>query len=245
MMSTVSQGRERTRVFATATLALIEAKLLLRDPGSLFTVVIPIFLLMVFGVSSAAGATAVLPATLATAIGLFGLYLVPTTLATYRERGILRRLSVTPLSPTRLLVVQLLIQTVLALASCVLLLCVAAGLGAELPIDALSFAAAVVLGLASLLSCGLLIGAVAPNGRVANGIGVLLYFPLAYVGGLILPPALMPPAVREIGIVTPLGALRQALADAWDGGGSALSLGVMAAYAVCVSLVAAKFFRWE
>ena len=63
--------------------------------------------LVVFGVSSGAGATAVLPATLATAIGIFGLYLVPTTLATDRERGILRGRSVTPLSPTRLRVVPI------------------------------------------------------------------------------------------------------------------------------------------
>jgi ABC-2 type transport system permease protein len=44
---------------------------------------------------------------------------------------------------------------------------------------------------------------------------------------------------------TPLGAFREALAAAWDGGGSALSLGVMAAYAVGVSLAAVTLFRWE
>ena len=244
-MSTMARSDARSHVSATATLASIEGRLLLRDPASLFTVAIPVFLLVVFGASSRAGATAVLPTTLATAIGLFGLYLVPTTLATYRERGILRRLSVTPLSPARLLGVQLLLQTALALVSCTLLVAVGAALGAALPIDAAAFAAAVVLGLACLLSCGLLIGAVAPNGRAANGIGVLLYFPLAYLGGLILPPPLMPPAVLAIGAFTPLGALREALAAAWEGGGSALSLGVMAAYAVGVSLAAVTLFRWE
>jgi ABC-2 type transport system permease protein len=244
-MSTIAPRDARSHVSATATLAAIEGRLLLRDPASLFTLAIPVFLLVVFGASSSAGATAVLPTTLATAIGLFGLYLVPTTLATYRERGILRRLSVTPLPPARLLGVQLLLQTVLALASCTLLVAVGAAMGAALPIDVVAFAAAVVVGLACLLSCGLLIGAVAPNGRAANGIGVLLYFPLAYLGGLILPPPLMPPAVLAIGAFTPLGALREALAAAWDGGGSALSLGVMAAYAVCVSLAAVTLFRWE
>lgn len=244
-MSTVARPGAGSHLSATTTLAAIEARLLLRDPGSLFTVAIPVFLLVVFGASSGAGATAVLPTTLATAIGLFGLYLVPTTLATYRERGILRRLSVTPLSPTRLLAVQLLLQTILALASCILLVAVGAAMGAVLPVDVAAFAAAVVLGLACLLSCGLLIGAVAPNGRAANGIGVLLYFPLAYLGGLILPPPLMPPTVLAIGAFTPLGALREALAAAWDGGASALSLGVMAAYAVCVSLAAIRLFRWE
>ena len=110
-MSTMARSDARSHVSATATLAAIEGRLLLRDPASLFTVAIPVFLLVVFGASSRAGATAVLPTTLATAIGLFGLYLVPTTLATYRERGILRRLSVTPLPPARLLGVQLLLQT--------------------------------------------------------------------------------------------------------------------------------------
>ncbi|MGI9821716.1 ABC transporter permease [Agromyces sp. Marseille-Q5079] len=232
---------------ATAKLTVVESKLLVREPGSLFTVVIPLFVLIVFGSSIGPDDTTLLPMVIAMAIGLVGLYLMPTALATYREKGILRRLSTTPVRPASLLVVQLILQFVLALVSCGALLAVAgAVLGARLPADALSFIAVFVLGTASMFAIGLLIAALAPSGRAANGIGVLLYFPMAYLAGLMQPVSQMPAILVRIGEFTPLGAFRQSLQDVWTGAApDPLLLGVMAAYAVVVSLAAAKFFRWE
>jgi ABC-2 type transport system permease protein len=221
---------------ATAKLTVVESKLLAREPGSLFTVVIPLFVLIVFGSSIGPDDTTLLPMVIAIAIGLVGLYLMPTALATYREKGVLRRLSTTPVRPASLLVVQLILQFVLALASC----------GALLPANALCFIAVFVLGTASMFAIGLLIAALAPSGRAANGIGVLLYFPMAYLAGLMQPVSQMPAILVRIGEFTPLGAFRQSLHDVWTGAApDPLLLGVMAAYAVVVSLAAARFFRWE
>jgi ABC-2 type transport system permease protein len=232
---------------ATAKLTLVETKLLVREPGSMFTFLIPLFILIVFGSSIRPGDTVLLPMTLAISIGLVALYLMPTALATYREKGILRRLSTTPVRPASLLIVQLLLQFVLALASCGVLIVVAGtALRAALPADAWSFAAVFVLGTASMFAIGLLIAALAPSGRAANGIGVLLYFPMAYLAGLIQPADQMAAIVVQIGEFTPLGAFHQTLQDVWTGGApDPLLLGVMAVYAVVVSLAAAKFFRWE
>lgn len=232
---------------ATAKLTVVESKLLVREPGSLFTVVIPLFILIVFGSSIGRGDTTLLPMTIAIAIGLVGLYLMPTALATYREKGILRRLSTTPVRPASLLVVQLILQFILALLSCGALLAVAgAVLGARLPANALSFIAVFVLGTASMFAVGLLIAALAPSGRAANGIGVLLYFPMAYLAGLMQPVSQMPAILVKIGEFTPLGAFRQSLQDVWTGAApDPLLLGIMAAYAVVMSLAAARFFRWE
>ncbi|WP_022890396.1 ABC transporter permease [Agromyces italicus] len=232
---------------ATAKLTVVESKLLLREPGSLFTFLIPLFILIVFGSSIGPGDTTLVPMTLAIAIGLVGLYLMPTALATYREKGILRRLSTTPLRPRNLLVVQLLLQFVLALVSCGALLAVASlALRAAMPANLIGFTAVFVLGTASMFAVGLLIAAVAPSGRAANGIGVLLYFPMAFLAGLIQPAGQMPAIVVQIGEFTPLGAFRKSLEDVWTGGAAdPVLLGVMAAYAIVVSLAAAKFFRWE
>jgi ABC-2 type transport system permease protein len=234
-------------VTALARLTAVELKLLVREPGSIFTMLIPLFILVVFGSSLTPGDTVLAPMTLAMAVGLVGLYLLPTTLATYRERGVLRRLSTTPLRPGVLLAVQLLLQFVLVLATAVLLLAVAGGvLGAALPPRALPFAAAFLLGTGALFAIGLLIAAVAPNGRSANGVGVLLYFPMAYLAGLMQPRDQMPALLAIIGEYTPLGAFRQALQDVWTGGSpSPLLLAVLAGYALVVSLAAARFFRWE
>lgn len=228
-------------------LAFVETKLLVREPGALFSLLIPLFILVVFGSSIEPGDTVLLPMALAIAVGLVGLYLLPTTLATYRERGVLRRLSITPLHPGTLLGVQLLLQLVLALVACALLTTVAGTvLGARLPTAVLAVAATFLLGTASLFAIGLLIAALAPNGRSANGIGVVLYFPMAYLAGLLQPADQMPAIVARVGEFTPLGAFAGSLREVWAGHApSLLPLGVLAAYAVVISIVAAKFFRWE
>ncbi|MFD1933163.1 MULTISPECIES: ABC transporter permease [Nonomuraea] len=232
---------------AITKLTTVELKLLVREPGSMFTILIPLFILVVFGSSITPGDTVLLPMSLAIAVGLVGLYLLPTTLATYRERGILRRLSTTPVRPGSMLLVQLILQLVLALVAAALLLGVAGTvLGAHLPGRVLPFVVAFLLGTAAMFAVGLLIAALAPNGRSANGVGVLLYFPMAFLAGLIQPTDQMPVILARIGEYTPLGAFRQALQDVWAGHWpSPLLLGVMAAYAAIVSLAAATYFRWE
>jgi ABC-2 type transport system permease protein len=231
---------------ATGKLLASEARLLLRDPGSLFTILIPVFLLGAFGVTAGSAATAVVPTMLTVAMGMSGLYLVPTTLAGYREKGILRRLSTTPLPPARLLIAQLLLQAALAAISVTLLIGIAVALlRAAAPADLPGLAAVLVVGGAAMLACGLLIGATARDGRSANGIGVLLFFPLAYLAGMLQPPALMPSLLRAIGEFTPLGALRVAIEAAWSGASiELLPIGILAAYAVGIGLAAAKLFRW-
>ncbi|MDP4500547.1 ABC transporter permease [Nonomuraea turcica] len=230
-----------------AKLTTVELKLLAREPGSIFTILIPLFILVAFGSSISPGDTVLLPMTLAIAVGLVGLYQLPTTLATYRERGILRRLSTTPVRPGSMLGVQLILQLVLALTACALLLAVAGTvLSAHVPSQVVPLAAAFLLGTAAMFAIGLLIAAVAANGRTANGVGVMLYFPMAYLAGLMQPVENMPVILARVGEFTPLGAFRQTLQDVWAGvSPDPLLLGVMAAYAVLVSLAAAKFFRWE
>ncbi|MGW0807545.1 ABC transporter permease [Nonomuraea sp. NPDC002799] len=232
---------------ALAKLASVELKLLVREPGSMFSILIPLFILVVFGSSIGPGDTVLLPMALAIAVGLVGLYMVPTTMATYRERGILRRLSTTPVRPMSMLVVQLALQFVLALAACALLVVVAGTvLGARLPAQVPLIVVTFLLGTGALFAIGLLIAAVATNGRTANGIGVLLFFPMSYLAGLMQPRDQMPVILANVGEYTPLGAFRQSLQDVWAGGAAdPVLLGVMAAYALVLSLVAARFFRWE
>jgi ABC-2 type transport system permease protein len=232
-----------------------EAKLMLREAGWVFTAGIPVFVLVVFGlVPAGAGADAggaglelLVAMTMAINLGLVALYMVPTTLATYRERGILRRLSTTPVHPATLLTVQLVLQLALALASAALLVVVArVAFDVALPRGVPALLGVYALGTVAMFAVGLLIAAVAPSGRLANGIGVLLYFPSAFLAGLMLPKDLMPAALARAGEFTPLGALRQSLLDAWHGAGpDPLLMAIMAGYALIVSVAAARLFRWE
>lgn len=230
-----------------ARLARVEVKLMLREGSAFITMAIPLFVLVIFGISVESGDT-VLPAiTMAIVVALKALYEVPTSLGTYRERGILRRLSTTPASPAALLAAQLVVQVLLMAVTVAILLCVATlALGLTLPRNGLWSVLVFVLGIAAMFAIGLFIAAVSPNGRVANGIGVLLYFPLAFLGGVTIPKDAMPPLLARIGEFTPLGAFRQALQDAWGGAApQPLHLAVLVVYAAIVGLAAAKLFRWE
>ena len=99
---------------------------------------------------------------------------------------------------------------------------------------------------AALLGAGLLIAALAPTGRVARGIGVLLFYAMMFFAGLMLPIPNMPAILQHISHATPLGAAVPALTAATQGSfPAALQLLTMAGWAVAFGLAAASFFRWE
>ena len=165
----------------------------------------------------------------------------------YRERGVLRRLQTTPIGPVRVLVARLAADLTVAVATVVLILAVARiGFGVPLPRQAGGFVLAALLAAAALLGAGLLVAAIAPTGRVARGIGALLFYVMMFFAGLWLPIPNMPATLQHISHATPLGAAVPALTAATQGSlPTALQLLTMAGWAAAFGLAAARFFRWE
>jgi ABC-2 type transport system permease protein len=227
-----------------AKLTGTELKLFMRDPIAwFFAIAFPPLLLVILGSipafrepSEDLGGLRVIdlyvPIMVGFVLAMLAISVVPTYLATYRENGILRRLSTTPVDPAGLLGAQVAMALLIALFAVTLVL----GVGIV----------AFVLAAASLLSVGVLVAAVAPSGRAASGIGTMLFFPMMFFAGLYVPRDAMPAVLRRIGDFTPLGAGVQALQDAAGGAWpQPLHLAVMAAFAVVAGLAAAKLFRWE
>jgi ABC-2 type transport system permease protein len=180
-------------------------------------------------------------------LALLALTNMPMIVADYRERGVLRRLQTTPIGPIRVLAAQLVADLTVAVAMVVLLLAVARiGFAVPLPRQPGAFALTALLAAAALLAVGLLIAAVAPTGRVARGIGAVVFYPMLFFAGLWLPIPNMPAVLQHISHATPLGAAVPALTLAAEGSWpTALQLLTMAAWAVAFGLAAARFFRWE
>jgi ABC-2 type transport system permease protein len=234
-----------------------EAKLLVREPILLFWgVAFPLVLLTVMGLAGdkpqpdLGGMTLVqtyVPVLVAFTFTILGVSALPTALANYRERGVLRRLATTPARPVWLLGAQLATNSAIAALTAALILALARiAFGVPLPHLPLAFALAVVLAAAALLSIGLLIAAVAPRARVAGAVGTMLFFPLMFFAGLWAPRATMGDTLRGIGDYTPLGAAVQALQDATAGAWpDARQLLVMLAYAGLSALAAIRLFRWQ
>jgi ABC-2 type transport system permease protein len=180
-------------------------------------------------------------------IAMVSLQMMPSWLATYRERGILRRLSTTPVHPVLLLTAQLLMNLLVAIVSVALLLGVArVAFATPVPQQLPGFVLAFVLSVAAVAALGLFVAALAPSGKAAQAIGVVSFFPVMFFAGLWVPREAMGSVLRRIGDFTPLGAgeqaLRDAAAGAWPQSGH---LAVLAAYVVVCGLAAARLFRWE
>ncbi|MEV4197175.1 ABC transporter permease [Micromonospora globbae] len=235
----------------------IETRLFLRDPAApLTTVALPLALLVVFGLIPAGRQPEAqfgdlpfiqyfAPSLLVITLAMTGVNILPTVLATYRERGVLRRLSTTPASPVALLAAQLVISLATILVSAVLLVAVGRlAFDVPLPRHLLGFALALVLGTAALLALGLLVAAVAPTTKAAQALAVPLFLVVMFFGGVYVPRFLLPDLLVRIGGYTPPGV--QALLDAWTADApQPLHLAIMAAVAVVAGAVAARLFRWE
>jgi ABC-2 type transport system permease protein len=240
-------------------LTLMELRLFLREPMAVFfAIAFPALLVGILGSvpsfrqpQTSLGGLRVIDVEVPTAIAfvlvMLAMSSVPATLATYRERGILRRLATTPVRPTALLAAQMLMALLTAVFAALMLLAVGRlAFDVALPRQPVGFALAFVLGAAAVFSMGLALAAVAPTARSAQGIGSLLFFPLMFFAGLWVPRAAMPGVLRHVSDLTPLGAGAQALQDATGGAWpQPLHLAVMAAYVIGFGVIAARTFRWR
>lgn len=244
---------------AFAALTRTEGRLFLREPvGVFFTVLFPSLLVGILGAvpsfrepADDLGGLRVIdlyvPIAVALSLAMVALSALPTVLAGYRERGVLRRMSTTPVPPWMLLAAQLVVGLVTAVVALILVTVLArVAFDVPLPGQIAGFVVAFLLAAAALFAIGLFVSALVPNGKAGNAVGTLLFFPLMFFAGLWLPRASMPGALRRVSDITPLGAGVQALQDATHGSWpQPLHLAVLAGYLVIFGAAAATWFRWE
>jgi ABC-2 type transport system permease protein len=239
------------------SLIVTEAKLIGREPITwLAAIALPTVILLIFG--SIFGPTepdpalgglrfieVFVPSLVVITVGTLGIQTLPIRLATYREKGVLRRLSTTPVPPLRLLIAQLAIYMVTAIVALVLLVITAnVAFGVPLPREPLYYIAAFLLGMGSLFAIGLLVAALAPSSRVATAVAIPMFFVVMFLGGVYLPRVYLPDLLVKIGDFTPPGV--QGLQDAWLGTvpqvAPLLGMGLVT---VVVGVLAVRLFRWE
>jgi ABC-2 type transport system permease protein len=249
----------RGRRAAFGKVVATEARLTSRQPiGLIAGLGIPVVLLVIFGELSAFhqpspyfggldGFDVYLPILIVFSLAMLALLGLSMPLASYRELGILRRLSTTPVPPSWLLAAQGIVQIFQALAAtAIIVIAGIAAFGAPVPKSVGGFLLAVALTIAGLVPIGLTIAAVARSANAASVIGRIVFFPLMFFTGLWLPRAEMPPVLLDISNYTPLGAAVQAIqASMLQGFPPVTPLLVLAGYAVAFGYLAKRFFRWE
>lgn len=178
--------------------------------------------------------------------GVMGL---PLVVSEYRSKHILKRYQVTPVSPALILLVHVVMYTLYAAASLVLLLLTAkCFFGYQFHGSFLSFLGGYLLVLISMFSIGVMVGGIAPNTKIAGVIASLLYFPMLVFSGATLPYEVMPAALQRVADVMPLTQGIKLLKAASLGlpmDGVLLPVIVMVVVAVICIGISLKFFKWE
>ena len=237
----------------TTRLLRAELKLMIRDPLVLtFVFVFPVVTMLIiggsFGTTPDPAFDGVNPAHWYVAsyftvvIAATGLIMVPVHLASYRERGVLRRFAAAGFPQWSFALAQLAVGLAAIAVSAVLLLAVAAPVyGIPTVHDPGLVVAGVVLGSVTFVSIGVLLGTVLPSARAAQAVGLILFFPSFLLGSGGPPPHVMGAALRDVARFLPLTLVTNAIREPWLGLGTAVgSLAAVAVLAVAATLLAAR-----
>ena len=242
-------GRPATS--ATRRLIGTELRLLLRDPLTLtFVVAFPVVTMLIIGGSfgttpkEAFGgqnpAHWYVASYFTVVIGATGLIMLPVHLASYRERGVLRRFAVAGFPRWSFALAQLTVGLVAIAVSCALLLAVAAPVyGLPTVHDPVRVVLGVLTGSVAFVSLGVLLGTVLPSARAAQAVGLLLFFPsfLLGVGGP--PPSVLGSVLRNVSEHLPLAVVTNSVREPWlglgNGTGPLLASSAMAVVALVLA----------
>jgi ABC-2 type transport system permease protein len=241
-----------------------EIKLFLREPLTVvfafgFPLIMLLVLAEVFGTAPSDEPTAsgvmpwrgapplsyYVPGYVALAAAAVGLIMIPAHLASYRERGVLRRFRAASIPASTVFGAQIAVQVVLSVLGGLLVVVAAyAVYDIAAPSDAFGAAVAFLFCIAAFAAIGVLLGAVMPSPRAAQGAGVLLFIVMLMLSGTGPPREVMTSTMNTIADILPLGHGVRAIQDPWLGfGWNFAQLGILTAIAIVCGVLATLAFR--
>ena len=242
-------------------LTWIEMKLFIREPITMvFTFALPVILVLVMG--GVFGNTPdpdgsiyrgvgpmdyYVPAYIGLIIASIGVVAMPVHLTGYRERGVLRRLKASSISIWSIFGSQAIVSFAISILGGILVVVVSiltydAAL-ADIPG---MFILAFIISTVCFASIGILLGALFPTTRAAQGIGLLLFFVMMILSGGGPPREVMTEAMHYVADITPLRYVILLLQDPWLGfGWDIKSMFIVLGITALAALLSFRFFKWE
>jgi ABC-2 type transport system permease protein len=174
---------------------------------------------------------------------------IPIDTSVNRESGVLRRYRATPLRPACYLAASVAVYLAVSLVGMAIL--AAAGkivFDLRLAGSWLDVLAAFILSALAFFSSGYLIASLAPTARIAQTIGMVVFFPMMFLSGAGMPLQLLPENLRRVSDFLPLTYVVRLMQGLWFGQAwSDLSRPVLVLVAILIvgAIASAYFFRWE
>lgn len=238
---------------AVARLVRAELRLMVRDPLVLtFVFAFPVVTMLIIGGSFGTSPDPAFAGTnpshwyvasyLTVVIAATGMIMLPVHLASYRERGVLRRFLASGFPRFSFAAAQFVVgMVVIAVASALLLVVAAPVYGVPTMHVPWRVVVGIVVGAIGFVSGGVLLGSLLPSARAAQAVGLLLFFPSFLLGSGGPPPHVMGSALRHIADVLPLTQVTKAIREPWLGVGPATtSLIIVSVLAAVATVVAAR-----
>src|ERR1700689_2238711 len=225
-MTTLTLTRPRAPLAAFGNMVLNEARLAWRQPaGVIAGAGVAVLLVVIFGQVPALRAPSAslgcysafdiyIPILMSFSIAVIAFTYLPGPLVSYRELGILRRLSTTPVPAYWVLAAEIVVHTCLMVVTLALLITESiVFFGISAPKNPAAMVLAIALCMAALFAIGLAIAALARTAGAARGLMAAALYPMMFFSGLYYPVQLMPTVIQDISNYTPLGAAVHAIGD--------------------------------
>jgi ABC-2 type transport system permease protein len=237
-----------------------EIKLLAREPLTMiFTFAFPLLVLLVLGgifrndrvtggnFGDVLAMDYYVPGYIGLVIASIGMISLPVHLATYRERGVLRRLRASGLKELTYFGSQTVVAVLIAVVGGLLVYLLGALVyDANQPDSVVRVLLTAVVGVATFAAIGILLAGLLPSARAVQGAGLLLWFTMMFLSGTASPLELLPTWLLRVGQALPLYHLVQALQDPWNTGTMDWQqLLATALYGAAAGVVSLYVFRWE
>jgi ABC-2 type transport system permease protein len=191
------------------------------------------------------------PGILGYAIAIGATFGAAATLVTWRQKRILRRLTLSPVRITSVIGARIVVAVVVALVQMAIFIAVA-----SIPYFGLKLShywwmaiPLVLCGTLAFMSIGLLAGAKAKSTEAASAIANLITIPMAFLSGSFFPLDRTPKWIQVVSQAFPLRHLNSGMLDVMVRGKSPVSvlpeMGILLAFAVVLGGIAAWLFRWD
>jgi ABC-2 type transport system permease protein len=238
----------------------VELKLYLREPfATFFTLAFPVMMLFLFGsiygnkptpfFGGLGSVDVSVPAYTAMIIASVGIVTITITLASYREKGVLRRLRATPLRPQAILITHVFVIFLMTIIGMTILIISGKWIyNLRFNGDVFSMLLAFTLSCLSIFSLGFFLAGILSNARTAQIVSMVIFYPMIFLSGATIPKEILPKTIQEYSQILPLTHVVNLLRGLWVGDSLSnhfFEITILLIILIIFVFASSKTFKWE